>query len=127
MFALQCSLAKVGEVYAILEKALRGSMTDACSLVGGSRRSCGGDCALPSSQQGLKVLGVPICHPSFTQFTWGVASCAVGWLLLVLCAATRANWLRTVRSTEFAEQHDQTHEAASVLLTMGGGGCSRIR
>ena len=75
----------------------------------------------------------------------------VGWLLLVFCAATRANyWLRTVppeHTLEYAEQHDQsvlrclssilqmdglppqTHEAASMPLTMGGlgvGGCSRI-
>ena len=110
---------------------------------------------------------MPIGHPSFITAHMAakfkeqallferipfIEDVQVGWLLLVFCAATRANnWLRTVppkHTTEYAEQPDQsvlrclssmlqmvglpphTHEAASMSLTMGGlgvGRCSRIQ
>ena len=115
-----------------------------------------GDWALLPSQHGLKVLGVPIGHPSFItadmaaklkeqallfERTPLIDAVQFGWLLLVFCAATRANyWLRTVPTTENAEEHDQSvlrclscilkmdglpphaHEAASKPLTLGGLG-----
>ena len=146
---------------------IKPSMTCAARLVDPDAVVWRGDWALPQTQQGLKVLGVPIGHLSFITAHMAakfkeqallferiplIEDVQVGWLLLVFCAATRANyWLRTVppeHTSEYAEQHDQsvlrclssilqmdglppqTHEAASMPLTMGGlgvGGCSRIR
>ena len=172
----------MGEVHAILEKALcektginihqgktkswnkagiKPSMTNgltcAARLVDPDAFVLRGDWALPPSQEGFKVLGVPIGHPSFITAHMAakfkeqvllferillIDDVQVGWLLFIFCATTRAN------TSEYAEQHDQsvlrclssilqmdglppqTHEAASMFLTMGGlgvGGCSRIR
>ena len=125
-----------------------------------------GRCPRPSKVF-IKVLGVPVGHPSFiaAQMTSKLKEQAVlferipliddvqvGWLLLVFCAATRANyWLRTVPpecTEEYAMGHDRnvlqclssilqveelpshSHEVASLPLTLGGlgvGGSSKIR
>ena len=85
-----------------------------------------GDWSLPQAQQGLKVLGVPVGHPSIiaAQMASKLKEQAVlfvriplnddvqvGWLLLVFCAATRAkHWLRTVppeHTEEYAMGHDR--------------------
>ena len=130
-----CSPARVGVVHTILEKALREktginihqgktklwnkagkpSMTDALTraapVVKPDAVVWRGDWALPPSQQGLKVLRVPIGHPSFITAHMAakfkeqallferihlIEDVQAGWLLLVFCAATRANhWLGT--------------------------------
>ena len=84
-----------------------------------------GDPSLPASQQGLKVLGIPVGQPAFVReflenksreqtvlfqrIPW-VNDPQSAWLLLSMCAATRANfWLRGVRpeqTEEFADRHD---------------------
>ena len=48
------------------------ALTRAARVVDPDAVVWGGDWALPPSQQGLKVLGVPIGHPSFITGT-GVA------------------------------------------------------
>ena len=84
-----------------------------------------GDMLLPLEEQGTKVLGAPIGHPAFVhkylekksieqaellQRILHVQDTQACWLLLLMCAATRANfWLRVVRpedSFAFAERHD---------------------
>ena len=84
-----------------------------------------GDPHLPSSQQGLRVLGVPIGHPEFIKeflvkksrehatlydrIPW-VNDPQAAYLLLLMSGSTRANFLlRTVRpdlTEEFAIRHD---------------------
>ena len=124
-----------------------------------------GDWSLSRAQQGLKVLGVPVGHPSFiaAQMTSKLKEQAVlferisliddvqvGWLLLVFCAATRANyWLRTVlpeHTEEYAMGHDRnvlpvsqqyfagggvlpshSHDVASLPLTLGGLGVGSLK
>ena len=82
-----------------------------------------GDLSLPTSKQGLKVLGVPVGHPEYisTELTATaeeqsllferiplVEDLQAAWLLLSLCAATRANfWLRTV-PREFTQEYAET-------------------
>ena len=72
-----------------------------------------GDASLPAGQQGLKILGVPVGQPEFVQSFLerkseehstlceripAVADPQAAWLLLLMCASTRANyWLRCVR------------------------------
>ena len=84
-----------------------------------------GDTSLPSEKQGIKVLGAPVGHPAFVrehlekksreqaelfQKIPHIEDTQACWLLLLMCAATRANfWLRMVRpedTLEFAERHD---------------------
>ena len=84
-----------------------------------------GETSLPPEEQGIKVLGAPIGHPAFVhkylekksieqaelfQRIPHVKDTQACWLLLLMCAATRANfWLRMVRSEDslaFAERHD---------------------
>ena len=80
---------------------------------------------LPLSQQGMRVLGVPIGQPEFVRdylerknqehetlfqrIPW-LNNPQAAWLLLLMCASTRANfWLRAVRpdlTDSFAEHHD---------------------
>ena len=84
-----------------------------------------GDPNLPPTQQGLKVLGVPLGQPAyvreflenksreqtvlFERIPW-VNDPQAAWLLLMMCASTRANfWLRAVRpelTEAFASRHD---------------------
>ena len=94
-----------------------------------------GDPQFPSSKQGLTLFGVPVGHPDFVLKELSVKAeehptlyekithipdLQIGWLLLVFCAATRANyWLRSVAPelTEgFARRHD--HEAVQCLCKM---------
>ena len=83
------------------------------------------DLELPLSQDGLRVLGVPIGHPLYIvdqlaskseeqEFLFqripAVEDLQAAWLLLLFCGATRANfWLRMIQpdlSLPFAERHD---------------------
>ena len=83
-----------------------------------------GDPGLPLSQQGLKVLGIPIGQPAFvsdflerksreqqTQRIPAVNDPQAAFLLLLMCGSTRANfWMRAVRpedSEGFAIRHDE--------------------
>ena len=86
-----------------------------------------GDARLPEAQQGVKILGIPVGQPGFVRtfleqkseehvllFEWipAMEDPQSAWLILVMCAATRANfWLRGVQpdlTESFAETHD-TH------------------
>ena len=85
-----------------------------------------GDQNLPQSEQGLKVLGVPIGHPEFVkEFLEGksreqvtmfqripwIEDTQAAFALLLMCGSTRANcWLRTVQpdqTEDFARRHDE--------------------
>ena len=85
-----------------------------------------GDQNLPPSQQGLKVLVVPIGHTEFVkEFLEGksreqvtlfqripwIEDIQAAFALLLMCGSTRANyWLRTVqpdRTEDFARRHDE--------------------
>ena len=84
-----------------------------------------GDLGLPPEEQGVKILGTPLGHPSFVRSQLATLSakheqliskilhiqdlqCA--WILLLYCASSRANYtLRVVHpklSASFAAQHD---------------------
>ena len=84
-----------------------------------------GDTSLPRCQQGVKILGVPVGQPEFVvsflerkseehsvlfQRIPAVEDPQAAWLLLLMCASTRANyWLRSVRpdlTEAFAHRHD---------------------
>ena len=84
-----------------------------------------GDEELPLAQQGIRVLGAPNGRTEFVvahlegktrgheflfQRILAVKDTQACWLLLLMCASTRANfWLRTIRPEEtrnFAERHD---------------------
>ena len=112
---------------------------------------------LPATRQGLKVLGAPIGHPQYVQEFLRrkseeqqvlfqripfVNDPQASWLLLWMCASTRANfWLRMVSpelTLPFAELHDrnvwqrlqtildvrgapaEAQQFASLPLTLGG-------
>ena len=94
-----------------------------------------GDPQLPLHKQGLTVLGVPVGQPEFVvaeltakaeehaslfEKITHIPDVQIGWLLLVFCAATRANyWLQTVSPelTEgFARRHD--HEAVQCMCRL---------
>ena len=114
---------------------------------------------LPATRQGLKVLGAPIGHPQYVQEFLRrkseeqqvlfqriplVNDPQASWLLLWMCASTRANfWLRMVSpelTLPFAELHDryvwqclqtvldvreapaEAQQLASLPLTLGGLG-----
>ena len=85
-----------------------------------------GDLGLPLSQQGLKVLGIPIGQPAFVsdflerksreqqtlfQRIPAVNDPQAAFLLLLMCGSIRANfWMRAVRpedSEGFATRHDE--------------------
>ena len=146
-----CAPERVGEVYLVLEQQLREkpginihqgktklwnkagvkpAMSDVLTQVAQAQKPEAivwrGDWSLPQDKQGLKVLGVPVGHPSFiaAQMTSKLKEQAVlferipfiddvqlGWLLLGFCSAIRANcWLRTVppeHTEEYAMGHDQ--------------------
>ena len=93
------------------------------------------DPQLPLHKQGLTVLGVSVRQPEFVvaeltakaeehanlfEKITHVPDVQIGWLLLVFCAATRANYcLRTVSPelTEgFARRHD--HEAVQCMCRL---------
>ena len=84
-----------------------------------------GDSSLPRESQGIRVLGAPIGTPEYvadqlahksseqeTLFTRipTVQDTQACWLLLLMCASTRANfWLRMIRpdqTLQYAERHD---------------------
>ena len=85
-----------------------------------------GNPMLPATQQGLKVLGIPIGHEAFVQrflenksteqqvlfhiIPW-VNDPQSAYLLLLMCGSTRANfWLRALRPEDtesFARRHDE--------------------
>ena len=92
-----------------------------------------GDQSLPVEQQGVTVLGSPVGHDEFIRVKLMkkvtehqtlleriplVSDVQSAWLLLLCCAATRANyWLRTVRpdlTLQFATAHDH-----DVLVCLG--------
>ena len=94
-----------------------------------------GDPQLPLHKQGLTVLGVPVGQPEFVvaeltakaeehaslfEKITHIPDVQIGWLLLVFCAATRANyWLRTVSpelTGGFARRHD--HEAVQCMCRL---------
>ena len=85
-----------------------------------------GDTELPLSQQGIRVLGVPIGQPEFVRhflekknqehqtlfqrIPW-LNDLQAAWLLLLMCGSPRANfWLRAVRpelTDSLAVRHDE--------------------
>ena len=84
-----------------------------------------GDPLLPTSQQGVKVLGIPIGHTEYVRKFLerktrkqevlfhripSVNDTQAAFLLLTMCGATRANfWLRAVRpedTEDYARRHD---------------------
>ena len=84
-----------------------------------------GDTQLPAAQQGVVILGVPIGSPDFVRQQLEDKSAEQDllfqriplledtqacWLLLLMCASTRANfWLRAVcpeQTESFAARHD---------------------
>ena len=117
-----------------------------------------GDPELPEVEQGIRLLGTPLGHPVFVEDQLArlttshrvlleriqlVNDLQVAWLILVFCAATRANYvLRVVhpqRARTFAERHDAevwgclqrllgidgdplTEDLARLPLSMGGLG-----
>ena len=94
-----------------------------------------GDPLLPVQKQGLKVLGIPIGQPAFVadflesksreqqtlfqRIPW-VNDPQAAYLLLLMCASTRANfWLRSVRpeqTQEFAARHDGSRSSGCEQL-----------
>ena len=85
-----------------------------------------GDHRLPPEQQGLTILGVPLGHRAYVQARMreirrehdislerlqSVPDLQSAWLILSMCASTRANfYLRTLQpslSADFAAGHDQ--------------------
>ena len=118
-----------------------------------------GDQGLPTHAQGFKVLGVPIGHPDFVvdflarktnehellfERIPAMEDLQSAWLVLLFCAAPRANfWLRSVRPElvhQFAASHDantwgclarligvqgpsaHSQVVASLLFSLGGLG-----
>ena len=93
---------------------------------------------LPVTEQGVKVLGVPIGTPEFVQeflakkgreqeillqrIPW-VNDPQAAWLILLMCGSTRANfWLRAVApdlTAEFAGHHDARACARSWEFRLG--------
>ena len=85
-----------------------------------------GNHALPTSSRGFKVLGVPIGHPDFVEEFLArktrehellferipaMEDLQSAWLVLLFCAAPRANfWLRSVRP-ELVQQFAASHDA----------------
>ena len=71
-----------------------------------------GDSSLPRECQGIRVLGAPIGTPEYVadQLAHKSREQEVCWLLLLMCASTRANfWLRMIRpdqTLQYAERHD---------------------
>ena len=115
---------------------------------------------LPEEKQGMKVLGAPLGHPSFVQAFLVkkiedqrtlldriplLADLQASWLLLLHCAAARANYLLRVvepgAAAQYASSHDEglwnclcailqvdsvqtwaTRDAATMPLVLGGIG-----
>ena len=105
---------------------------------------------LPAHQRGIKVLGTPLGHPDFVQAHLDKLTAQHQihpgrWLLLVHCAAARANYIARVVAPLAAEQFCNTHDmglwfclcsilqipveqeadvrgAASMPLVLGGAG-----
>ena len=91
----------------------------------GGQAAWRGDTSLPTSEQGVTVLGTPIGHPDFVEASLtaialkhqklldvlpGVPNLQSAWILLSMCAATRANYYLRALSPgsvlSFAQQHD---------------------
>ena len=78
---------------------------------------------IPTEQQGLKILGCPVGLPDRHSVLLDrislVDDLQSAWLLLVFCAAARANFfLRSVTPGEtsaFASRHDDPSERARVV------------
>ena len=105
-----------------------------------------GDDGLPLSQQGIKILGIPVGQPEYVrQFLEEkadehrtlfqripmVEDPQAAWLLLFMCASTRANfWLRGVQpewTSIFAETHDaNVWECLRQILNCHGGGSAQV-
>ena len=91
---------------------------------------CGGNTFLPTSRQGLLILGTPVGTMILSKCSsvaggksrWFVAAHQAAWLLLTSCAAVRANFtLRTVRPAlveEFAASHN--HASWTCLVKILG-------
>ena len=104
-----------------------------------------GDTRLPEAQQGVKILGIPVGQPGFVMAFLeqksqehallferipAVDDPQSAWLILVMCAATRANfWLRGVQpdlTESFAETHDaRVWECLRQILKIPDRGHSR--
>ena len=80
---------------------------------------------LPAHKRGIKVLGTPLGHPDFVQAHLDkltaqhqilldripyVEDTQAAWLLLVHCAAARANYIARVVAPLAAEQFCDTHD-----------------
>ena len=91
-----------------------------------------GDPSLPSSQQGMKILGTPSGHPDYVQsqlrsvteshqilFERIPCDCDLqaAWLLSLYCAGTRANYLLVLPSAtaEYAVEHDGATLCVSIV------------
>ena len=86
-----------------------------------------GDPSLPLAEQGVKVLGTPLGHTEFLKaqlrevinshsILWeripSVPDLQSAWLLLVFCAATRANYLFRSVPPDAADEHARDHDDA---------------
>ena len=84
-----------------------------------------GDHTLPTDQQGLKVLGVPVGHPFFSlsscrrlmssAFCWNGSlrsghSVGMASSLLSFCAAARANFFLRAVNPDFTDQFAASHD-----------------
>ena len=97
-----------------------------------------GDLELPPEEQGVKILGTPLGHPSFVRSQLETLSAKHGqliskilhiqdlqcaWILLLYCASSRANYTLRVAhpklSASFAAQHDAAlRRALSQLVSV---------
>ena len=105
-----------------------------------------GDDRLPAAQQGLKILEIPVGQPEYVrkfleekahehhtlfQRIPVVEDPQAAWLLLLMCASTRANfWLRGVQpewTAHFAETHDaQVWECLRQILNSHEGESAQV-
>ena len=81
---------------------------------------------IPSTQQGIKVLGCPLGHEDFVRAQWeattakhsallqarpNVLDVQSAWLLLLHCASARANYQVRVLRPDAVDQFARTHDA----------------
>ena len=162
---------RVGEVYRILEEALRvfscirihngktkiwnksGVRPVACdrleriAQVENPRATVWKGGGVPTNEQGIKVLGTPLGHDDFVAHHLRevareqqelldkiplVKDLQCAWLLLLHCAAARANYqLRSVRPSateEYARTHDEgVWQCLANLLGTDLGQCTVVR
>ena len=86
-----------------------------------------GDPSLPPSEQGVKILGIPLGHPEYVQNQLqrvsashkqlleripSVQDLQAAWLLLLYCAGTRANFLLRAIPPAQTEEYAVNHTAS---------------